>query len=137
MTYVISLTNTGVEVAAQVVERATGPDAGAIKAAVDDHTQSLVDEARPDDPDRYRGGFFPLGDFNFRASDNAIRAMTIASYGGAVRCHRNGARCFIRDARGRLVCDYQPQGWVETYYPILPLTAGTERGRMRWSHMSR
>ncbi len=110
---------------------------GMIKAAVDDHTQSLVDEAKLDEPKEVRGGIFPLGDYDFWASDNDIQAMTIASYGGVVWKHKNGALCFIRDAKGRLVCDYDPKSWVAQYRPLLPLKKGSKDGRVRWHHRSR
>ena len=182
MTYSNSVQNAGVEVAAQVVERALGgavgragglvvqpavwvatgtaPDAadamlygagaagtlassailsgaglvvGVFKAFMDDRIQTLVNEAKRDEPSVYRGGIAPLGDYSFWASDNHIQAMTIAAAGGVAWKHRNGALMFIRDANGRLVCDYTPRSAVEIYRPELPLQSGGNGG-VRWSH---
>jgi len=113
-----------------------GAVTGIIKAAVDDHTQSLVDEAKLDEPAYARDGIFPLGDYSFWASDNEIQAMTIASYGGVVWKHKNGALCFIRDAKGHLVCDYEPKSWVKQYRPQLPLKAGS-KGRVKWDYRTK
>ncbi len=125
----------GVGAAAALVGSAllagAGVVTGIIKAAVDDHTQSLVDEAKLDEPKYARDGIFPLGDYSFWASDNEIQAYTIASFGGVVWKHKNGALCFIRDAKGHLVSDYDPVGWKRQYRPQLPLKAGT-KGRVQW-----
>jgi len=107
---------------------------GAWKGYLDDRTQQLVDEAKQDEPATYRRGIAPLGDYNFWASNNHNQAMTIASAGGVVWKHPNGALMFIRDARGLLVCDYEPAKWREIYRPVLPLQdAPTGRG-VRWTH---
>lgn len=94
---------------------------GTVKAAVDDHTQSLVDEAKQDEPGHARGCMYPLGDYSFWASGGHIQAMTIASAGGVVWQHPNGAYIFIKDANDLLVCDYRPRRSQRTYRPILPL----------------
>lgn len=94
---------------------------GVIKAAVDDHTQTLVDEAKQDEPGHVRAGMYPLGDYSFWASGGHIQAMTIATAGGVVWQHPNGAYIFVKDANDLLVCDYRPQRSQRIYRPLLPL----------------
>lgn len=109
----------------------------AVKAYVDDETQTLVDEAKKDEPLKYRPGIFPLGDYSFWARGGLIQAMTIAHAGGVVWKHPNGALMFIRDWRGLLVCDYEPATWKEVYKPALPLRKGSNGKGVSWNHIRR
>lgn len=104
---------------------------GMLKGYMDDRTQTLVDEAKLSEPALYRDGIQPLGNFGFWANDNSTQAAVIASYGGVAWQHPNGALCFIRDANGRLVSDYEPAAFTWVYCPELPLVAAGN-GRVRW-----
>ncbi|MGR3795570.1 hypothetical protein [Vannielia sp. SX4] len=95
---------------------------GVVKAAVDDHTASLVAEVKAKEPERYRNGIYPVDDYSFFASGGHIQAMTIAAAGGVAWQDENGVYCFIKDANERLVCDYRPKSYKKLYYPELPLT---------------
>ncbi|MCO6382894.1 MAG: hypothetical protein JXQ91_13475 [Vannielia sp.] len=94
---------------------------GTVKAAVDDHTASLVAEVRAKEPAEYRNSIYPVDDYSFFASGGHIQAMTIAAAGGVAWQDENGVYCFIRDANGRLVCDYRPRSYKKLYFPELPL----------------
>ncbi|MDG1873809.1 MAG: hypothetical protein P8J27_07850 [Mariniblastus sp.] len=94
---------------------------GVVKAAVDDHTGMLVAEAKKDELARYRNGIYAIGDYSFMASGGHIQAMAIAGAGGVVWQHPNGVHLFIKDATGRLVCDFQPKRYTKIYAPLLPL----------------
>ncbi len=95
---------------------------GVVKAAVDDHTATLVEEVRQGEPAEFRQAILGTDDYSFWASNNHITAMTIAAAGGVAWKAKNGAYCFIRDAKGHLVCDYRPKAYESLYYPMLPLT---------------
>ncbi|WP_226782059.1 hypothetical protein [Oceaniglobus trochenteri] len=105
---------------------------GAVKAAVDDHTASLVAEARRDEPAAVRAGVTSVADYSFAASGGHIQAMTIASYGGVAWQHPNGVYLFLRDAAENPVCDYVPQRFTSIYRPLIPLQ-GNGDGRVRWT----
>ncbi|MEM6483574.1 MAG: hypothetical protein AAF662_01130 [Pseudomonadota bacterium] len=101
---------------------------GMVKAVMDDRMQTLVDEAKQEEPARYRPGIAPIGDFSFWANNNTEQIGAIEEVGGVVWRHRNGALLFARDAHGRLVCDYEPQSYVEKWFPRLPLQRGSNGG---------
>ncbi|QDC09126.1 hypothetical protein FHY55_07675 [Oceanicola sp. D3] len=94
---------------------------GVVKAAVDDHTATLVDEVRKEEPEKYRQAILGTDDYSYWASNNHITAMTIAAAGGVAWKAKNGVYCFIRDAKGHLVCDYRPKSYESLYFPMLPL----------------
>lgn len=106
---------------------------GIIKAAVDDHTASLVAEAKQDEPREVRQGIFAVDDYSFAAGGGHIQAMTIASFGGVVWQHPNGVYLFMKDASGRAVCDFEPRAWTKKYAPRLPLQLGSN-GRVNWRY---
>lgn len=108
---------------------------GMVKAAVDDHTATLVEEAKRDEPAQYRNAICPVDDFSFFASGGHIQSTTIASYGGVAWQHPNGVYVFAKDARGRLVCDYEPARWQKLYAPHLPLQGAN--GRVNWHYRTR
>lgn len=105
---------------------------GVVKAAVDDHTASLLAVARGEEPAAYREGIDSIDNFNFWASSNHNYAMHIAGKGGVVWRHRNGVYCYIRDGKGRLICDYEPTSWVEIFHPVLPLKPVGDGVRFSW-----
>lgn len=94
---------------------------GVVKAAVDDHTATLVEEVKQGEPARYRDGIHPVDDYSFFASGGHIQAMTIAAAGGVAWEANNGVYCFIRDANEKLVCDYRPASCRRLYAPLLPI----------------
>ena len=100
---------------------------GVVKGLVDDHTQGLVDEAKADERSEVRNCIYPVGDYSFWASGGFIQATTIASYGGTVWQHPNGAWCFIRDSNRRLVCDFEPRRATRVFGPNLPLRPQGDR----------
>ncbi|MBS8225078.1 hypothetical protein [Vannielia litorea] len=95
---------------------------GVVKAAVDDHTATLVEEVRQKEPAEFRASILGTDDYSYWASNNHITAMTIAAAGGVAWKDKNGVYCFVRDAKGRLVCDYRPKSYEALYFPMLPLT---------------
>jgi len=104
---------------------------GVVKAAVDDHTASLVAAARLDEPEAVRGGIFGIDDYSFAASNGHIQAMTIASYGGVVWQHPNGVYLFLKDASDTPVCDYVPRRFRQIYRPLIPLQLNGDR--VQWT----
>ena len=109
---------------------------GAIKAAVDDHTQTLVDEAKLGERQQVRNGILPVGDYDFWASARHIQSMEIASRGGVAWQHPNGAYMFIKDANGYPVADFRPNVYSRIYHPHLPLRIARP-GRVRWTSHQR
>ena len=108
---------------------------GVLKNAVDDWNDSLLAEARADEPRAVRGGVTKADDFSFFASMNHIQAMTIASKGGVCWQHPNGVYCYLEDADGFAVCDYLPRRWKCLYRPNLPLTRNGST--VNWSYLER
>lgn len=108
---------------------------GVIKAGVDDHIQSLVDQAKSDEPATYRDAIYSVDKFDFFNQASSIQAMKIASYGGVVWQHPNGVYVFIMDKNRRLVCDYEPAKWKRLYAPELPLRRNGDR--VAWRHSSK
>lgn len=106
---------------------------GVIKAAVDDSTQTLVDEAKKGERAEVRKGILPVGDYSFWASGGHIQAMEIASRGGVVWQHPNGAYMFVKDANGYLVSDFRPKVYTKIYHPHLPLRIARP-GFVRWTY---
>ena len=100
---------------------------GVIKAAIDDHTASLVAEARLDEPEAVRNGINCVDEYSFAASGGYIQAMTIASYGGVTWKHPNGVWLFIKDANDLPVCDYVPRRYSEICRPVIPLQRNGDR----------
>jgi len=100
---------------------------GVIKAAVDDHTAALVEEAKADEPEAVRGGIKSVSEFSFWASGGDIESYQIASYGGVSWRHPNGVNLYLEDAAGALVCDYVPRRYAMLYRPNLPLRRNGDR----------
>ena len=94
---------------------------GVVKAAVDDATQTLVDQAKAGEDEGVRDGIYSVGDYSFAASGGHIQAMTIASAGGVAWQHPNGVYLFIKDKNGLPVCDFRPRVFRQIYAPELPL----------------
>lgn len=92
---------------------------GVIKAIVDDDIDVRLKQAAGCEPTRYRP--FIKAAAKFGMSGETINALSIAAGGGTVWRHPNGLWVFITDAKGRLVCDYQPAVANEVLQPILPL----------------
>ena len=108
---------------------------GVVKAAVDDHTQSLVDDAKRGERAEVRDGIYSVGDYDFWASGGHIQAMQIAAAGGVAWKHPNGAYLFIKDRNGLPVCDFRPNVYQTLYYPVLPLQRVGDG--VRWRTRSR
>ena len=123
-----------------IVGRAAGAAPGLVlglfKALVDDTTAALVEEARQDEDPKYRPGIFGVGDRGFWASGNAQSCWAVAMSGGVAWQHPNGAYLFIRDGKGRMVCDFRPRVWTRRYTPKLPLRTAAN-GKIEWETRSR
>ncbi len=101
--------------------------AGGVKAVVDDYVSGLVGEARSCEPEAVRGGIVGIDEYGFWAANNEIWAMHIASKGGVVWKHPNGAYCYIRDATKAPICYYKPQKYSKIFRPVIPLKPNGDR----------
>lgn len=107
---------------------------GLMKATLEDREDRIIAEAVAREPERYRP--FISSVRNYSAQGRGIAAMVVASHGGVTWKVSRSTWVFIRDAGGRLVCDYEPAYAMEIYAPDLPLRVGTRTGgtiRYHWS----
>ncbi|WP_376092840.1 hypothetical protein ACE7GA_24420 [Roseomonas sp. CCTCC AB2023176] len=98
---------------------AAGIVTGVVKALVEDHEDGIIAEAVRREPEKYRP--FITSVRNYGMSGRGIVAMTIANHGGATWRVGPATWVYIKDASGRLVCDYEPAYAMEIYAPVLPL----------------
>ncbi|MCA9061589.1 MAG: hypothetical protein KDA96_00940 [Planctomycetaceae bacterium] len=93
---------------------------GIVKGLVDDETDRQLEGVRLQEPQKYRQFIQATVRYSSFAGQT-INAMTIASKGGTAWRHKNGLWVYVTDAKGRLICNYQPKSSIEIYQPILPL----------------
>lgn len=93
--------------------------AGLIKALVEDNEDKLIQAAIQAEPAQFRP--FITSVRAYGTSGRGIVAGTIASHGGVAWRVGPATWVFIRDAKGRLICDYKPKFSYETNGPVLPL----------------
>lgn len=91
-----------------------------LKGVADDDISRKAEAASACEPEKVRKGIDAVTAYS-SWSAHAITAQTIASKGGTTWQHPNGQWVFIRDAKGKLVCDYKPAVAQVIYQPLLPL----------------
>lgn len=99
---------------------------GTIKALVDDKTQKQLEAVRRKESAKYRKF---IQSCSYLGWANApTTAMKIANAGGTAWKAYNGLWCYITDAKGRHVCDFRPNSFLELYQPSQPLAEGSNGG---------
>lgn len=93
---------------------------GFAKAGVEDAEDGQIALAASKEPEQYRP--FIRSTRYYTAAGRYQAAQAIAVHGGvAWRVTTDGVWCYITDAQGRLVCDFQPSHAYEVMGPDLPL----------------
>jgi hypothetical protein len=105
---------------------AASAGAGVVKFLVDDRVDARIRKAVAKEPERYRP-FITSVEGHGWAGTRTL-AMNIASDGGTAWRIEGNTWVYIKDARGRLVCDYEPASALEVYGPDLPLRISKRRG---------
>lgn len=116
---------------------AAGIVTGVVKALVEDHEDGIIAEAVKREPEKYRP--FITSVRNYGTSGRGIVAMTIANHGGTAWRVGPATWVYIKDAGGRLVCDYQPAYAMTIRSPIMPLRVVGRDGdglKYQWSERS-
>jgi hypothetical protein len=113
----------GLGILASAVGGAIGSGAGIatglVKAWVEDEEDAEIKKAVAWEPEKYRPFITSVRDYG--RSGRGILAMTIANHGGVAWRVGRSTWVYIRDAKGRMVCDYQPAYALQIYAPVLPL----------------
>lgn len=107
---------------------------GIVKALVEDDEDNIIASMVIKEPEKYRP--FITSVRNYGMSGRGIVAMTIANHGGVAWRVGPSTWVYIKDALGRLVCDYQPANAYSINAPDLPLRiAGRDSDGLtyRWS----
>ncbi len=111
--------------AGQIAGAIPGAIVGMLKAVTEDHEDAAIANAVRREPAMYRPFIKSVRDYG--AAQRAIVAETIASHGGVAWRVDKSVWVYIADAKGRLVCDYEPFYSLATNGPVLPLQI-TSRG---------
>jgi len=101
---------------------------GLVKAGLEDREDREIATAIANEPARFRPFIRSVRHYS-GWSGRGIEAMTIASHGGVTWRVGRSSWVYIRDARDRLICDYQPQHAYEVHGPTLPLRLAGREGR--------
>lgn len=116
---------------------AAGPAAivtGIVKAVFDDDMAAKLKVVRLDEEPKFRTFIIPC--YNYSAAPPRISALNIASQGGTAWQHPNGLWVYIRDAQGRLVPNFKPNRFKQTYRPVWPLQS-MGGGKFRFTSISK
>jgi hypothetical protein len=103
---------------------------GLIKSLVEDNEDKIIAAAIQAEPAQVRP--FITSVRAYGTSGRGIVASTIASHGGVAWRVGPATWVFIRDAKGRLICDYKPKFSYETYGPVLPLRIHSRQGKITY-----
>lgn len=109
-----------------------GIAANIAKAAIDNANDKKLQEAMRSEPFEKAPYMDLCSNYPFWSNGAMIDAMTIANAGGVAWQHTNGYWVYMKDASGRLVCDYEPKVFTKVLCPVLPLEPDG-KGGFKWT----
>jgi len=109
-----------------------GIAANIAKAAIDNINNKKLQEAMRGEPFEKAPYMDLCTNYPFWSNGAMIDAMAIAEAGGVAWQHTNGYWVYMKDASGRLVCDYEPKIYTKVFCPVLPLEPNG-KGGFRWT----
>lgn len=100
-----------------------------VRGGVNDEIARRLENVRRSEPRRYRPFILPASRYS-AFGPGGSEPGAIGGDGGTAWKHPSGMWVYITDARGRLICDYEPRMATEIIRPIQPLS--TRNGAVRW-----